>query len=304
MIHKIEEFANITSPSIIIVAVFLVVIEWSVLLLSNKTVKNKEGLVSVISAALTHLPRFAVNKFLCLSLMFLFYNFRLFDLGFSWYVWILGWLAYDFLFWFFHFLDHKVRLLWCFHSVHHTPKEMKFSVAFRGSVLDFLKTPHNIIWLPLIGFNPFLILIIDTVGSFYGILVHVNEKWLANSKYSLIDKLLVTPTSHRIHHAVNELYIDRNYGETFSVWDHLFGTFQDYIKSEEPKYGVMKDDIDSEDLWDSQTSEWKKLWRDIKSADKFFDKLKYIFMPPGWNHLDGGLLANEIRIKALKKLNH
>ena len=108
---------------------------------------------------------------------------------------------------------------------------------------------------------------------------------------------------HRVHHAKNHIYLDRNYGETFSIWDRLFKTFQKELDNEKIEYGIMHDKLNSESLWDVQFLLWKELWLDVKKAPRLIDKVKYVFMPPGWNHIDGGKKAREYRNEAwLNKL--
>jgi len=291
---------NVLPIIILGIAVFVILIEWRLLTINKKIKSHKEAEVSFLSAVLSFLPLFMANKILLIAFMFWVFQFKLFDLGFAWYIWIFAWIFYDFMFYLIHWASHTVRLFWCLHSVHHSPKEMKLSVAFRGSFGDFLLLPHVIIWLPLLGFHPFLLLIVEIFGRFYGIMVHVNENWFPNKKRHWIENILISPSAHRVHHSINPIYLDRNYGEFLSVWDLLFNTYQKEIREEVPKYGTMKE-IDSENLLDTQTNEFLSLWKDIKSAVKLSDKIKYIIKPPGWNHIDGGILANEIRNNSLLK---
>ncbi len=299
---NLEKISALSIPLITVIAITLVFVEWMLLLIQRKVARNKEGWISVISAGLAFTPVFVLTKIWLLALMFWLYQYSLFQFGFQWYIWLLAWVVYDFLFWLIHLLSHKVRVLWCVHNVHHSAKEMKLSVAFRGSLFDFLVIPHNIVWLPLLGFHPFMVLVVDAVGKFYGIIVHINENWFPNKKRTWVDEVIVTPSAHRVHHATNHIYLDRNYGETLSIWDRIFGTYQVELTAELPVYGVLKE-VNSENLLETQTGEWKALWSDIKTANKLTDKLKYLFMPPGWNHVDGGILAHELRQKALKDLN-
>ena len=302
MTSTLESISQYTVPTITIIALTLVFVEWLLLIFQHKVERNKEALVSLYSAGLAFFPIFILTKLLFIGFMFWLYQYRPFDIGFQWYYWVIAWVIYDFLFWLIHLLGHKVRIIWCMHNVHHQPKEMKLSVAFRGSLFDFVIVPHNILWLPLLGFHPFLVLIVDSIGKFYGIIVHVNEKWFPNKKRTWLENILISPSAHRVHHATNHVYLDRNYGETLSIWDRFFGTYQNEIVSEPPDYGLIKH-VDSEDLFDAQANEFLSLWKDIKSAERLSDKLKYLFMPPGWNHIDGGTLATQLRGNALESAN-
>ncbi len=207
-----------------------------------------------------------------------------------------------FFFYIIHLLGHKVRLFWCIHGVHHTAEEMKLSVAVRGSFIDIILTPHNIIWLPLLGFDPFMVLIVDGVARMYGLFEHFNEN-IIPAKNGWIEKIFITPSIHRVHHSKNHIYLDRNYGETFSIWDRIFGTFQTEL-DEKIEYGIMHDKMNSKNLLDVQTLLWRHLWNDIKSAPNMKDKVKYIFKHPGWNHIDGGKKAREYRKEAWNNKHH
>ena len=279
---------------------FSVVIEWLVLVINHKINSNKGGLVNLLSYFVELLPYFVLDVFF-FGLMVWFYHYRLFDLGNAWYIWILCYLLYDLLFYIIHYLGHRVRFFWCIHGVHHTAEEMKLTVAVRGSFFGFLLTPHNTLWLPLLGFDPFMVLIVDGIAKIYGLFEHVNEHFIS-AKGGWIEKLFITPSAHRVHHSKNHVYLDRNYGETFSFWDHLFGTFQKELEQETPTYGMMDDKIDGTNLWQVQTILWKELWHDVKTAPSFKDKLHYLIKPPGWNHVDGGKFAEEFRAEALEKL--
>ena len=284
-----------------IASLAFVFLEWGLLLYARKLDRSKEGWVNVLSAGLAFGPIFLITKLFFLIIMFGVYQFRLFDPGFALYAWAFCWILYDFLFWLIHYLGHKVRIIWCLHNVHHSAKEMKLSVAFRGSFFDFLIVPHNVLWLPLLGFHPFMVLIVDGLGKFYGILMHINEHWVSDNKRRWYEKIIITPSAHRVHHSVNPIYLDANFGETLSIWDRIFGTYQEEIDHEKPQFGILKD-IDSEDLLETQSGEFVYLWKDIRAADRLTDKLKYLFMPPGWNHIDGGTRAKDIRMKSLAEL--
>lgn len=277
-----------------------IVLEWLVLWWSKKMESHKEGWVNMFSYGIESLPYLIFGRIVIFGIMQFTYEHRFFSMGSEWYVWILAFLVYDLAFYIVHFLGHQVRLFWCIHGVHHTAEEMKLTVAIRGSFLGFLLSPHTILWLPLFGFNPFMIFIVDSISRFYGLYEHVSDKIVGRQPW--LDFLFITPSSHRVHHAKNAIYLDRNYGEAFSIWDRLFGTFQKELESEKPQFGIINDKINSKKFWQVQLVLWKDLWNDVKAAPRWLDKVKYIFYPPGWNHIDGGKLAHVYRNEALKEL--
>lgn len=289
------EQLSFTIPLIISAfSAFVVAIEWIVLSYTKKIESHKEGITNLLSAALTYYPLFFLNTFITVSLMYLFYNNRLFDLGFSWYVWVLAYIAFDFMSYLIHLLSHKVRFLWCIHSVHHSAKEMKTSVTFRGSFAKFLVAPHVTLWLPLLGFHPVMFVIIASFEQLYAIPLHLSEKLIPKSKTNLpwIKKIFITPLIHRLHHATDSIYLDTNYGITFSIWDHIFKTYQDEVAGKNAVFGLTKE-IDSENLLITQTDGFKNLWQDIKKAPRLMDKFKYMILPPGWNHETQNTIANQ-----------
>jgi sterol desaturase/sphingolipid hydroxylase (fatty acid hydroxylase superfamily) len=280
----------------------LVILEWVILVITRRMESNREGWVNIFSYVLDSIPYFFLGKIVIFGTMTWMYEYRLFTLGNAWYVWILAYAVYDFMFWLVHFLGHKVRFFWCIHGVHHTAEEMKLTVAVRGSFLGFLHIPLTVICLPILGFDPFMIFIVEAIARLYGLYEHVNDNFdKLVGKQIFLEWLFITPSVHRVHHAKNYIYLDRNYGETFSVWDKIFGTFQSELDDVKPAYGILSENIDGKSLWKVQLLLWKDLWMDIRSAPRLSDKIKYLIMPPGWNHIDGGKMAASYRTEAWKE---
>jgi sterol desaturase/sphingolipid hydroxylase (fatty acid hydroxylase superfamily) len=280
-----------------IIALVLIILEWGILVITKTIKSSKEGWVNILSYMLDSIPYIFLGKIVILGIMTWVYEYRIFTLGFDWYIWIFAYFAYDFMFYLVHVLGHQVRFFWCIHGVHHTAKEMKLTVAARTSIIGFIYFPLTVLCLPIFGFDPFMIFIVEVIAKLYGVYEHINEKFIG--KQDVLEKLFVTPSVHRVHHSSNPIYLDRNYGETFSIWDKIFGTFQTELKEEKPIYGVMGDNIDSESFSDTQLSLWKDLWRDMASAPKLLDKIKYLIMPLGWNHINGGKTSHHYRSEAL-----
>ena len=283
-----------------IIVLILMIIELIMLFVTNYVDKKKEGLVSIISYLVQSIPYFLLGKIMIVGVMFWMYEHRLFDFNFEWYYWVIAFLLYDFTVYFIHFLGHKVRFLWCIHGVHHTAEEMNLTVVARGSIFDVFFTPFNFMWLPILGFHPLMIFVIEPVARLYASYVHLSEKFIG--KQNKLEKVLITPSVHRVHHAKNHIYLDRNYGETLSIWDRMFKTFQTQLKEEKIEYGIMHENLNSENFWHVQFLMWKELWDDVRRTPKFSDKIKYILMPPGWNHVDGGKKAKAYRDEAWEKI--
>ena len=165
-----------------LIVLVLMLLEWVILIFSNYIESKKEGVVSILSYLVQSIPYFLLSKVLIVGVMFGLYNFRLFELGFEWYYWIIAYLLYDFIVFFIHFLGHKVRFLWCIHGVHHTAEEMNLTVVARGSIFDVFFTPFNFIWLPILGFHPFMIFVIEPIARLYATLTHTSEKYVGKQE--------------------------------------------------------------------------------------------------------------------------
>jgi sterol desaturase/sphingolipid hydroxylase (fatty acid hydroxylase superfamily) len=143
----------------------------------------------------------------------------------------------------------------------------------------------------LLGVHPSMFLIIEAAARIYGVLVHVHPRFVG--KLGILDVLVVTPSVHRVHHGRDVGYLDTNYGEVLTVWDHLFGTWVREV--EVPDYGVLKE-LDPGDFKEIQLSPWVDLWRDIRRAPSLGLKLRYALDAPGYSH-DGP----DGRVRALKR---
>lgn len=260
----------------------LIFAELLVLWLRKRWSTKKESWVSVASFGLGLLPYYAFFAVLQFEIMtWLYDHARLFTLGGAWYVWILAFIAYDLAWWLVHFAAHKVRFLWCIHGVHHTPTDMNLSVAIRGSVFDFFQYAHVVIWLPLLGFHPFMVMSVDVMARLYGLITHLHKDSVPSTR--VLDQVLITPSLHSVHHARNALYLDTNYANMFSFWDRLFGTYQLEVKEEEPVFGVTDESVKSASILGSQLGLWKSLVADMRSTPRWTDRIKYVFMPPDWH---------------------
>ena len=299
MLKEVEYYSEMIPTYISILAFATIFMEWGILGLLKKIKSHKEGGVSVLSAIITFFPLFVINSFITFTVMFWLYQYRVFDIGFEWYYWVLAVIAYDFMCYFIHFISHKVRILWCIHSVHHSSKEMKASAGARVSIFEWFLSPHLMLWLPLCGFHPFMIVIVEGLSQAYGIFTHMHQKSLPSIRFAtVLEYLFISLSLHLVHHAKNDIYIDTNFGQTFSFWDRLFKTYQSEIAVEKPILVLVKE-MNSENLLQTQTSEFVALWRDLKSTNNIIYQIKYLLMPPGWSHTDVSQTAHYVRKKAL-----
>lgn len=275
--EQYQLFADHLSYYLSIYIALLVAVETILSYLLFRKTYKKELLVNLLTGGVSI---FTVGLFKVFVFTWLFnwvYQHRITDPGMHWYTWVIGFLAYSFYDYFTHVLYHRVRLFWCFHSVHHSVQHMNSSAGFRASVLDIFSLNIFLLLLPLFGIHPLVYFIIYTLHKFWGMFIHVNEKFVG--KIGVLEYLVTSPSNHHLHHASNEQYIDKNYGELVPWYDMLFGT---YVQEEEPPvYGTTL--VQQEQgFWESQLFEFRRLAKDIRDATGFKTKLGYLFRPPGW----------------------
>lgn len=212
-------------------------------------------------------------------------------LGWHWWVWVLILFADDFTFYWHHRLSHEVRILWAAHVNHHSSETLNFATALRQSWAEQFYKYIWWLWLPLVGFPPLMILMMMSVSLIYQYWPHTE---LIRRMPKWFEFIFNTPSHHRVHHASNVRYLDQNHGGILIIWDRLFGTFQEERDEDKPKYGITTN-INTYNLFKIAGHEFVALWADVKRAPTLGDKLKYMFMPPGWSHDGPDLRARTLR---------
>lgn len=262
-----------------VVSVGAFVLELLLLRVVGAPVDRRGERTSLLSGGLAFGGLAVANRLFFTGLMVAIWALRPWDLGSGPLVWLLAFVVYDLCFYIMHRLGHEVRLVWCFHSVHHTSEQMQLTTAIRGSFLDFVYAPWFFVWIPLLGIHPGIVLVVEAVSRVWGVLQHVHPRFVG--RLGVLDRLMITPSVHRVHHGRAEIDLDRNYGQVLLVWDHLFGTYQP--ETAPPDYGVLSP-VDAGSLVDVQLSPWRALWRDLRRAPDLGSRLRYLFDAPGWSH--------------------
>ncbi|TXD50807.1 MULTISPECIES: sterol desaturase family protein [unclassified Polaribacter] len=232
------------------------------------------------------------TKFLILGIFMFFYTFRFFTIPFAWWSWIILLFAEDFCYYWFHRISHESRFFWASHVVHHSSQKYNLSTALRqtwsGSFYTF------IFWLPLllIGFHPIMVLVQMSISLIYQYWIHTE---LINKLPKWFEALFNTPSHHRVHHATNPQYLDRNHAGVFIIWDKIFGTFEPEV--EKPIYGLVTN-INTYNPITIAFLEWKNMLKDFyQSKTSIKNKLKYLIKPPGWKHDGTSILSSDLRKK-------
>ncbi|CAL2079394.1 sterol desaturase family protein [Tenacibaculum sp. 190524A05c] len=230
------------------------------------------------------------TKGLILGLFLWLYQFRVFTIPFTWWSWIILLFAEDFVYYWNHRIAHESRLFWASHVVHHSSQKYNLSTALRqtwtGSFYTF------IFWLPLVvlGFHPIMILTQMSISLLYQYWIHTE---LIDKLPKWFEAIFNTPSHHRVHHATNPQYLDRNHAGIFIIWDKLFGTFEPEV--EKPVYGLVKN-IETHNPIKVAFIEWYNMLKDVFSSNTSIGKrLQYLLKPPGWKHDGTGILSTDLR---------
>jgi len=187
-------------------------------------------------------------------------------------------LAEDLAFYTLHYVDHHCRLFWAGHVTHHSSEHFNLTTGFRSSVFQPLYRFIYFIPLTLVGFNPADIIVMYSITQIYGIIVHTEYV----GKLGWLEYIFVTPSHHRVHHASNVQYLDKNMGMCLIIWDRIFGTFQKELPAEPPRYGLTKS-MEQQGLGQTVFHEWKAISQDFMQPVDFKTKLKYLLKAPGWS---------------------
>ncbi len=219
-----------------------------------------------------------LSQGLIISLYFYLYQFSVVKINNSlpsWAVWLLTFVAIDFVFYWYHRASHRVRILWAVHMNHHSSVEMNFSVAFRQAWFGPLSKVPFFLVLPLIGFDPSITAVAGVCSTLWGVVGHTQ----VIGRLGWLDSIFNTPSTHRVHHGTNPEYIDRNYGNLLIIWDRIFGT---YAREKAPVRFGLVNNIDTNNPIKITFHTWAAMYKDISKAHLLTHKLAYIFGPPDW----------------------
>jgi sterol desaturase/sphingolipid hydroxylase (fatty acid hydroxylase superfamily) len=204
----------------------------------------------------------------------------LFQLEPSLWIWVIAFVLYDFCYYWNHRLGHEMNILWAAHVVHHSSEEYNLTTALRQSGSSLFSW---IFYLPMaiLGLDPIVLITVGSFNLIYQFWVHSRHI----PKLGWYERVFVTPSNHRVHHAQNQIYLDRNYGGVFIIWDRLFGSFQEELDNDKPIYGVRKALKSWNPLW-ANVHVYSQLFKDCWHAERWQDKLLIWFKRTGWRPND------------------
>ncbi len=246
--------------------------------------------INSISAGMLDTTIGYFTKFLpLLAWGFVLQNLALIDMPLAWFdlswrgigLWVLAAIAWDFMYYWFHRFSHEISILWAAHAVHHQSEDYNLSTALRQTSTGFLF--GWIFYLPLflIGFPLEVLLAVNAINLIYQFWVHTQHI----RRIGPLEAVLMTPSHHRVHHAQNERYIDRNYGGMFIIWDRLFGTYEPERDEDPVVFGVRKPLASWNPFW-ANLQVYDYLLFDARKAKRWRDKIGIWFRRTGWRPVD------------------
>jgi sterol desaturase/sphingolipid hydroxylase (fatty acid hydroxylase superfamily) len=254
-------------------------IEWLIGKLLKKSIYQPMDTISSISSGMTNNIKSILKlSVVIVSYQWMYEHLALLKIDANWWVYVVAFLGIDFAYYWTHRWNHEYNILWNKHIIHHSSEEYNLACALRQSISDVVQI-YFFLYLPmaLIGIPPKVINILLPIHLFAQFWYHTR----LIGKMGFLENIIVTPSHHRVHHAINDKYIDKNYSSIFIFWDFIFGTFQEEIASEPPVYGIKK----PARTWNPILINFMHITQLIKDAyrtKKWSNKFKLWFMPTGW----------------------
>ena len=288
-----SDYANSVKIAMIFFS-FLIALEWIASLIINKKVYRIFDTVTSLSSGMTNnLKSILKLSVVIISYQWMYDNWSFKHLNANWGVFLIAFIGTDFAYYWSHRFNHRINIMWNRHIIHHSSEEYNLACALRQSISGITEV-YFFLYIPLalVGVPPKVMSIILPIHLFAQFWYHTR---LIN-KMGILEYILVTPSHHRVHHAINNEYIDKNYASIFIIWDKMFGTFQKELDSVPAVYGVKK----PVKTWNPIIINFLHLFQILKDSirtKKWKDKIKVWFMPTGWRPID---VAKKYPIKIIE----
>lgn len=251
--------------------------------LKGKQTLNSLDTISSLSSGVTNVIKDSLGLVVVIvSYPFLLRYLAVFEIQATLLLYVVGFIAVDFAGYWSHRLNHHVNFFWNTHVIHHSSEEFNLACALRQSISNILGI-YSIFLIPaaVLGVPAKVINVIAPIHLFLQFWYHTRHV----PKLGLLEYVIITPSQHRVHHAINPEYLDKNLGQIFTWWDRMFGTFQEELDDVPPVYGVTR----PARTWNPIKINFQHLWLLIQDAwrtDSWRDKLRIWFMPTGWRPAD------------------
>ena len=250
---------------------------------TNKQTYSFMDTLSSLSSGITNVLKDSLGLVLViLSYPYILDTIAVFDLESSFMLYVVAFICIDFASYWNHRLNHKVNIFWNRHVIHHSSEEFNLACALRQSISAWIGFgAFFLIPAAFFGVPAQLITLLAPIHLFAQFWYHTQHI----GKLGFLEYIIVTPSQHRVHHAINPIYIDKNLSAIFCIWDRAFGTFQEELDEEPPVYGVLK----PVNTWNPLLINFQHAFNVIQDAyntSSFKDKLRIWFMPTGWRPND------------------
>lgn len=261
----------------------LMLIEWMYSFWKGKKTFRSMDTISSLSSGSTN----TLKSILKLTIVIISYdwvvdNVALFHIETTWLVWVLSFIAIDFASYWSHRLSHSINIFWNRHVVHHSSEEFNLACALRQTISGIVSLGFIFLFpAALLGLPAEVIAVIAPIHLFMQFWYHTT----LIPKLGWLEYIIVTPSQHRVHHAINDEYLDKNLSAIFCIWDRMFGTFQEELDDVPCVYGVKK----APQTWNPIRINFQHVWILIQDAwrtEKWWDKMRLWFMPTGWRPAD------------------
>ncbi len=271
----------------------LTLVELLMAFLNMETTRLKDMLANICLGLLVILTGFFM-KALALTFYSMIYSIAFIKPASSVLLWIVAFFLCDLVLYAYHSLGHKTRLLWAAHVAHHSSLHYNVSVGFR---INFIHLFYRFLfWAPLclIGITPEMILLIESITAIWNFLIHTEKI----KKLGFLDKIFNTPSNHRVHHASNPEYIDKNLGGILIIYDRLFSTYAK--ETIPPVYGITHN-IHTHNPGEVLIHEYRNVFNQVSKIKGVKNKIRYLFSKPGAAIIDSNRI-NEIKQESQSKI--
>jgi sterol desaturase/sphingolipid hydroxylase (fatty acid hydroxylase superfamily) len=273
----VDDILSMDLPNIIIYAApvmfSLVALEWYLSYREKKEYYDMKDTLAATAIGLVNVAISASIKLVTFGIILFFYNLVPWSVPVTWWSFILCLVWIDFWRYWAHRVAHENRFWWATHVTHHSSQKYNFSVSFRLGWTQHIKI---IFFIPvaLTGFHPVVFFICHQIEVLYQFWIHTEY---ITKLPRPIEYIFTTPSHHRVHHARNDKYLDKNYGSTLIIWDRIFGTFQ--AEEERPDYGITTP-VNSYNPIKLNFHEWIDIVKDVRASRSLKEAYSMMFIRP------------------------
>jgi sterol desaturase/sphingolipid hydroxylase (fatty acid hydroxylase superfamily) len=269
-LHPMPDLIHLAIPAFIL----LVVAEAIFGAVMRRDLYERKDAAASLTMGIGNVLASLVSKGMVFAIFTWMHRFAIFAIGYQWWAWVLVFFADDFSYYCFHRTSHECRFFWASHVVHHSSQRYNLGTALRqtwtGGFFSFVFW----LWMPLIGFQPIMIFTMQAISLLYQFWIHTELV----RRMGVLELVLNTPSHHRVHHATNPQYIDRNHAGILIIWDRWFGSFEP--ERERCIYGLTTN-INTYNPLKIALHEWIDIGRDLRRVHSLRKKLMVVFGNPG-----------------------